>query len=156
MAHVALADDAALGIELRDRVRTVPDTILASDTRFRGVENDAGIRIFLVSVNGAAAKAVGGEAVVASHREVVASGVGPCAAFDLSDAPPVNISRVSVLFVARDLARAAADALRHIEVESVLFSGKKLAFGNERGLYFCRHWRQNFEAVLCQTHDRAV
>jgi len=156
MAHVAFTNDAALGIELWDRVGTVPDAILASDARFRGMENDAGNWILFVSINRAAANAVGGETVVASHREVIASSVRPSAPFDLSDAPPVNVSGVSVLFVARDLARAAADTLRHIEVESVLFSGKKLAFGNQRGLYFCRHWRQNFEAVLRQTHDRAV
>jgi hypothetical protein len=68
MAHVALADDAALRIELRNRVGTVPDAVLASDARFRGVENNSGNRIFLVSVDGAATKAIGGETVVTSHR----------------------------------------------------------------------------------------
>jgi hypothetical protein len=153
MAHVALADDAALCIELRDRVGTVPDAILAPDAGFRRVEDDAGNGILFISVDGAAAKAVRGEAVIASHGEVMARSGGPGTAFDLSDAPPVNVSRVSVLFVACDLAGATADALCHIEVESILLSGEKLTFGNERGFYFCRRWRQKFEAVLRQAHD---
>ena len=54
VAHVALAYNAALGIELRDRVRAVPYTILAADAGLRRMKNDAGSRIFRVGVDRAA------------------------------------------------------------------------------------------------------
>ncbi len=127
MAHVAFAHDAALGIELRDRVGAVPDAVLAADAGIGGMQHDAGDWIFFVSIDRAALEAVGGEAVVAAHREIVASGVRPGAAFDLADAPPANVGGISVLLVARDLAGAAADALRHIEVKAILFARQKLA-----------------------------
>jgi hypothetical protein len=41
-------------------------------------------------------------------------------AFDLTDSAPVNIRRISVLLVAGDFAAVAPDALRHVEVESIL------------------------------------
>ena len=61
--------------------------------------------------------------MIAAHGEVVAVGVGPCAAFDLADAPPAEVGGVAVLLVAGDLAGAAADALGHVEVEAILFAG---------------------------------
>jgi hypothetical protein len=44
--------------------------------------------------------------------------------FQFSDAPPQNVRWVAILFVARDLAGAAANALHHVEVKTIL-----LAFG---------------------------
>jgi hypothetical protein len=86
------------------------------------MENDAGDGIFFVSVDGAATKTVGGEAVVASHGEVIARSVRPCATFNLADASPVDVGGISVLFVACNFAGATADALCHVEVESILFA----------------------------------
>jgi hypothetical protein len=123
VAHVAFADDPALGVELRDGVGAVPDAVLAADAGFGGVKDDAGDWIFCVGVDGTAASAVCGEAVVATHGEVVANGVGPGAAFDFSDATPTEIGGIAVLLVAGDFAGAAADALGHVEVEAVLFAG---------------------------------
>jgi hypothetical protein len=57
--------------------------------------------------------------------------IGPT--FDFTDAAPMDICRIAVLFIACDLAGAAADALRHIEVEAVLFAGRKWTIREERG-----------------------
>jgi hypothetical protein len=43
------------------------------------------------------------------------------AAFNFSHAPPVDIGWISVLLVASHHTTLAADALRHVEVEPVLF-----------------------------------
>ena len=123
VAHVAFADDAALGIELRHGVGAVPDAVLAADAGVGGVQDDAGDGIFGVGIDGAAFDAVGVEAVVAAHGEIVAMRVGVGAAFDLADAAPANVGGVAVLLVAGDLAGAAADALGHVEVEAVLLAG---------------------------------
>ena len=54
VAHVAFADDAALGVELRDGVGAVPDAVLAADAGVGGVQDDAGDGIFFVGIDGAA------------------------------------------------------------------------------------------------------
>src|SRR5215467_11413699 len=136
VAHITFADDAALGIELRDGVGTVPDAVLAADAGFGGVEDDTGDGIFFIGIHGAAAKAVGGEAVVAAHGEIEARSEGPDAAFDFADPAPAYVSGVAVLLVARDLTGAAADALGHVEMEAVLLAGAKFALRNERCFYF--------------------
>ena len=59
------------------------------------------------------------------------NGVGIDAPFKLADTAPVDIRRVTVLFVTGDLAGAAADALRHVEVEPILFPRLQAALGNE-------------------------
>src|SRR5947208_7876187 len=53
-------------------------------------------------------------------------------AFDLTHAPPINLRRVSVLLVACHDAALAADALRHVKVESVLLTRLKGALRNSR------------------------
>src|SRR5438045_9183781 len=108
MAHVALTDDAALGVELGNRVGAVPDTVLAADAGVGRVEDDAGHGVFGVGVNGAALDAVGGQAMVAAHGEVKAVGVGIGAAFDLSDAPPAEMGGCVVLVVYGHAGRAEA------------------------------------------------
>ena len=72
VAHVAFADDTALGVELRHGVGAVPDAVLAADAGVGGVEDDAGDGIFRVGIDGAAAEAVGAEAVIAAHGEIEA------------------------------------------------------------------------------------
>jgi hypothetical protein len=42
------------------------------------------------------------------------------AAFDFTDPAPVNMRRISVLLIARDFTAMASNALRHVEVESIL------------------------------------
>ena len=60
--------------------------------------------------------------MVAAHREIVALRVRIVAAFHFAHAPPVEIGGVAVLFVAGNHTALAADALRHVEVEAVLFA----------------------------------
>ena len=43
-----------------------------------------------------------------------------------------NVGRVAILLVARDLAGAAADALRHVEVEAILFACRQRPAGNKQ------------------------
>jgi hypothetical protein len=60
--------------------------------------------------------------MVAAHRKIEALGEGIRATLDLSDSPPVDLERVTVLLGARDLAAAAADAFRHVEMKPVLLA----------------------------------
>jgi hypothetical protein len=158
VTHVALADDPTFRIELRDGVGAVPDAVLTTDAGFRGVKDDARDGILFVRVHGAAAEAIGREAVIASHREVVTLRVGPRAAFDLADPSPTKMCRVAVLLVARYLAGTATNALCHVEVETVLFAGKKLARRDKRSLDFCGsgQLRKHLEAFLGQAHNGIV
>jgi hypothetical protein len=155
VAHVALADDAALGVELRDGIGAVPNAVLAADAGVGGVEDDAGDGVFGVGVDGAALDALGAEAVIAAHGEVEALGVGVGTAFDFADAAPAQVGRGIVLLVAGDLAGAATDAFGHVEVEAVLFAGFEGAGWDEGGFYFGLRWGgEEFEAVLGQAHNR--
>src|SRR6266852_4832536 len=133
VAHVALADDTSLRVELGHGVRAVPDAVLAADASVRGMKDDAGDTIFGVCINGAALDAVCAEAVVAAHGEVEAVGVRPYAAFDFADTTPAKIGWSVVLLIAGDFAGAAANAFRHVEVETVLLAGFERAIGDERG-----------------------
>ena len=156
VAHVALADNAAFGVELRDGVGAVPDAILAADAGVGRVQNDAGDGVFGVGVDRAALDALGREAMVAAHGEIVAGNVGVGAAFDLAYSSPPQVRRRIVLFVAGDLAGAAADALGHVEVEAVLLADLEGAIGNEARPNF-DDWQggtlDEFETVFRQTND---
>jgi hypothetical protein len=158
VAHVAFAHDAAFGVELRHRIGAVPDAILAADAGVRRVENDAGDGAFRVGVDGTAFDAVGAKAVVRAHREVEAVSIGVGATFGLADATPAEIGGVAVLFIAGDLAGAAADALGHVEVKAVLLARRKGAIGNESGLdlYLRQRDGKEFQAVLRQTHEMSL
>ena len=155
VAHIAFADDAALGVELGDGVGAVPDAILAADAGVGGVEDDAGDGVFGVGVDGAAFDALGIETVVATHGEIVPLGVGVGATFDLADASPADVGGVTVLLVAGDLAGAAADALGHVEVEAELLVGQEGALGDE-GVYYL--WTEGRFAEIIEGHanERAI
>jgi hypothetical protein len=86
------------------------------------VDDYSGFGPFRVGFDGATDEAGRLDAVVAAHREVMPLGVRIVAAFDFADATPVEVRGVAVLFIAGDDAALAADALRHIEVEAVLFT----------------------------------
>jgi hypothetical protein len=134
VTHVAFADDTTLGVELGHRVGAIPNTILATDTCLGGMKDKAGNRVLLIGVYGAAAKAIGREAVMAPHRKVEPRCVGPRTTFDLANASPSDVRGVSILLIARHFAGAASDALRHVEVESVLLPWAKRTLGNKRRL----------------------
>jgi hypothetical protein len=154
VAHVAFADDAALRVELRHGVRAVPDAVLTADASVRGMKDDAGDGILCICIDGAALDAVCAEAVVAAHGEVEAVGVGPRSPFDLADAAPAKIGWSIVLLVACDLARTAAYALGHVEVETILFARFERTIGYECGFdFYLWRSREELEAVLRHVHD---
>jgi hypothetical protein len=55
------------------------------------------------------------------------------AGLDFSNPPPVDRCGIAVLFVARDNAALAGDALPHVEVEAVLLSGVRRARRDQAG-----------------------
>jgi hypothetical protein len=96
------------------------------------MQHNAVGRILGIGVNRASAQAGWLEAVVAAHGKVEPLCVGIRAAFDLTYAPPVNSRRIVVLFAAGHLTAMATDALRHVEVESILrVSGAPAEDGRE-------------------------
>ncbi len=129
VAHVALADHAALGVVLRHAVGAVPGAVLAADAGIGAVHDHAGDWIFCIRLDRAADQARGLHAVIAAHREIVALRVRVVPAFDFADAPPVDARGIAVLLVARHHAALAADALRHIEVKAILLTGSGLRAG---------------------------
>ena len=96
---------------------------MAADADVGIVIDDAGETIFGVGLDGAAEHAGGLDAMVAAHGEVPALGEGEDAAFDFTDATPVDFGGVAVLFVAGDDAAFAADTFFDVEVKAVLFAG---------------------------------
>jgi hypothetical protein len=133
VAHIALADHATLGIVLGDAVGTVPGAVLATDAGVGAVDHDAGVGILCICFDGATDQAGGLQAMVATHRQVIALRIRIVSAFDFADSPPVDVGWVAVLLVAGDHAALASDALRHVEVEAVLFTGGQGTLGDERG-----------------------
>ena len=126
------------------------------------MKNDAGDWVLGVSLDGAAFDAVGVEAVVATHGQIVAEGVGIGSAFEFADTTPVDVVGIAVLFVAGDFAGAAADALGHVEVKTVLFALLEDALGDQ-GVDHARRrsgleQRQahEIEAVAVVWRDRGV
>ena len=59
--------------------------------------------------------------MVAAHGNVKALRIWIEATFDLADAAPVDVGRISILLVAGHHAALATDALRHVEMKAVLF-----------------------------------
>lgn len=72
--------------------------------------------------------------MIAAHGKVQTLRVGIPAAFDFTDAPPVDVRRIAVLFVASDDAALTTDALRHVEVKTILFTKFEGALRNAGGL----------------------
>src|SRR5205085_1763043 len=148
-AHVAFTDHSALRVELRHAIRAIPHTVLTSDACIGGMQHNAGHRILRISIDRAAEQAIGAEAVIASHREIGAMGIRVRAAFEFTESAPLDLGRVSVLLVARDLTGAAADTLRHVEVKSILFARLKRPIGNQ--------WRRSGKTgstlIKCEAHE---
>lgn len=58
--------------------------------------------------------------------------VGVPTAFDFTDSTPVDLGGISILFITSHDAAFAADALPHVEVESILFAWLELPLRNSR------------------------
>jgi hypothetical protein len=87
------------------------------------VPDNSSQAILAVCIHRAASHARWLKAVIATHRKIVPVRVWIRTALDLSHAAPENIGRISILFVAGHNTTFTADALGHVEVETVLFSG---------------------------------
>jgi hypothetical protein len=123
VAHIALADDTAVGVVLRYAVRAIPGAVLTANAGVRAVADDARHRILGVGIHRAAAQTRRLEAVVTSHRQIRTRRIREPSTFDLADPPPVDRGGVAVLLVAGDHAALAPDALLHVEVKPVLLAG---------------------------------
>src|SRR5260370_37144251 len=138
VAHIAFANNAALGIVLRHAVRTIPGAVLAANAEVRIKVHNPCEAILRISLHRAADEARRLETMIAAHGNVPALRVRINAAFDLADASPIEFRWVAILLVARHHAAFATDALRHIEVEAILLAFSNLPSGHER-----RHlWRR--------------
>ena len=70
--------------------------------------------------------------MVAAHRKMEALGIGIKATLDFPHPPPVNIGGISVLLITSHDTALAANALRHVEVETILFAWLQRSAGNQR------------------------
>jgi hypothetical protein len=125
VAHIAFADDSALRVVLRNSVGTIPGAVLAADTGFRVVNHYSGDGILRIRVNRTTCETRRLETMIAAHRKMEALRIWIPPAFNFADPPPVNISWISILFIACDDATFAADALGHVEVKAVLLAGRQ-------------------------------
>ncbi len=115
------------------------------------MHDNAGTGVLGVGIHWATAQAIRIQAMIATHGKIVALGLRVAATLKLSDPPPQNVCRVAVLLIASHLARPAANALRHVEVEPILLALCQLPLWNQRGLLF--HSSED-EAVFRQAHQR--
>ncbi len=124
------------------------------------MQHDTGYRILGVGIDRAALEAVGIQAMVAAHGKIMAAGIGVSAAFNLANAAPANLGRISILLVAGDLARSAADALRHVEVEAILLARPQRPVGKKhrsnRRQSGRRRCQRLEEVVQCQANERVA
>jgi hypothetical protein len=118
---MAFGNDMTLFVIGRHSIRTVPCTVLASDTAGIVVEDDTVVE-FDVAVGGTTDEAGGIDAVVTAHGVKQQKGVREASPLHLADTSPFDVGWVVVLFVTCYFATAASDTGCCIEVETVLFS----------------------------------
>src|SRR6185437_284287 len=123
VTHVAFAHHAALRVVLRHAIGAVPRTVLASNACIRTVAHDAGDAVLRVGVHWAASHACRFQALIASHRYVVSPRIRIRASFNLPHSSPQDVGGIAILFVASHYTAFAPDALRHVEVKTVLLAG---------------------------------
>src|SRR5579862_594719 len=67
---------------------------------------------------------------IATHRQVQAMSIRIPTTLNLSNSTPVDVRRVAVLLVAGHNATLATDALRHVEVKTILLARFRRASGD--------------------------
>jgi len=132
VTHVTLAYDSTLGVILRHSVRTIPHAILAADAGIGTVQDHAGRGVLSISLHWTTDQARWLQAVIAAHRQVMALRMRIMAAFHFADTAPIDCGRIAILLVTSHYAAFATDTLRHIEVETILFTGPQRALGDQR------------------------
>src|SRR6185295_18231666 len=116
-AHVALAHDAALAVELRHLVRAGEHAVLAADALVVQVAHDAGRGILLVRAHRAAVHARRVQAVVAGGRHGLLHGRVAGPAVKQTHAAPGLVVVEAVQAVARGDARLAPGARIQVDAE---------------------------------------
>ena len=122
-AHVALAHDAALAVELRHLVRAGEHAVLAADALVVEVADDAGRGILLVGLHRAAVHAGRVEAVMAGGRDRLLHGRLARTAVQEADAAPGLVVVEAVQAVAGGDAGLAPRAGVEVDAEAVLLAG---------------------------------
>ena len=131
MAHIALAHNAPVFIKLRHAVRTIPRAILTADAGIGAVQHNACGFIFRVSFHRTADHTSRLQAMVTAHRHVKALRLGVYSTFNFTHTPPVDMCRISVLFITGNHTTLAPDAGADIEVKAVLFPCIRFTVGNQ-------------------------
>jgi hypothetical protein len=122
---MALGHDPSVGIENRHFIRTVPRTVLASDTDIVIMKDDPIVE-FYIRFGRAAPQTLGIDAVVAAHRIEELECIGKCPHLHLSNPSPLDFGRIVVLLIAGDFTAVTADTGCRIEVEAILLTGLEL------------------------------
>jgi hypothetical protein len=86
--------------------------------------------------------------MVTTHREVETLRVGIPSAFDFPYAPPVDVGRISILLIAGHNAALAANALRHVEVKTILFARFRRPLGDSGDSWQCLDFVELLSARL--------
>src|SRR6185436_1781934 len=131
-AHVALAHDAALAVELRHLVRAGEDAVLAADALVIEVADDAGRGILFVSLHRAAVHARRVQAVMASGRDRLLHGRLGRTAVQEADAAPGFVVVEAVQAVAGGDAGLAPGAGVEVDPEAVLLAGGRARERDQR------------------------
>jgi hypothetical protein len=103
---------------------------LAADTGIRVVKDKTADRVLPVRIHRAALQAGRLDAMIAAHRQKEPLRIRINSAFEFSYATPLQVRRIIVLLVAGYLTAVAADAARHVEVESILLAGGGRSIGD--------------------------
>jgi hypothetical protein len=123
VAHVALADDTAFWVVLRNTVGAIPRAILAANTDFGAMQNYASERVLRIGVDGTAGQTGRFDTVIASHRQMQPLGVRVPATLDFTNSPPVDVRGIAVLLVTGDNTTLATNTFGHVEMKTVLLAG---------------------------------
>lgn len=150
MAHIALAHHATIFVVLRHAVGTIPGAILAANASISRVQDYAGCRVFRIRFNRATRHARWFQAMIAAHGHVPALRFRIDAAFNFADSTPVQMGRISVLFITCHHATLTADAGTHVEVEPVLFPRIGCTGGHQLGRVFHQQGKLMVMRILKQ------
>ncbi len=120
MAHVAFGNDMAFLVVRRDSIRAVPCAVLAPDTAWIVVKNDAVVK-FDVAVGRTSDEAGGIDTVVTTHGVKQQKSIWEASPLHFTYTSPFDVGRVIILLIARYFTAAASDTFGGIKMESVLF-----------------------------------
>jgi hypothetical protein len=89
--------------------------------------------VFRIGIHGTALKASWFNTVIATHGQMKPLRIRIPAAFDFTDATPIDVRGISVLLVASHNATLASDALGHVEMKAILLARPERTLRNSAG-----------------------